>query len=99
MLSPTSEDAGPSAFSTPNLASPSETSLSSRSSFSIPGSTRRKSKPPTSVPKEEGAVEGTSPTESAAPSTGVRLSTVSSKIVPNVLGGESEGEEEGEEEG
>lgn len=89
MLSPTSEDAGPSAFSTPNLASPSETSLSSRSSFSISGSMRRKSKAPTSAPKEKVEIittEGTSPTESTTPSTGVRLSTVSSKMVPNVLG-------------
>ncbi|KAE9977208.1 hypothetical protein EG328_002173 [Venturia inaequalis] len=87
MLSPTSEDAGPSAISAPNLASPSEISLSSRSSFSISGSTRRKSKLPTSAPKEKGEViETTSPTESAAQNTGVRLSTVSSKIVPNVLG-------------
>ncbi|QDS75277.1 hypothetical protein FKW77_001004 [Venturia effusa] len=87
VLSPTSEDAGPSPFSTPNLASPSEMSLSSRSSFSISGSMRRKSKPPpSSAPKEKGEViESTSPTESAAPGTGVRLSTVSSKIVPGVL--------------
>ncbi|TLD37138.1 cysteine proteinase [Venturia nashicola] len=87
MISPTSEDAGTSAFSTPNLASASETSLSSRSSFSISGSLRRKSKPPTSAPKEKGEViESTSPAEPAAAGTGVRPSTVSSKIVPNVLG-------------
>jgi ubiquitin carboxyl-terminal hydrolase 16 len=81
MLSPTSEV--DTAISTPTMMSPSETSLSSRSSFSISGSLRRKSKPPTSAPKSEEVIS-TSPTETMA-STGVRLSTVSSKIVPGAL--------------
>jgi ubiquitin carboxyl-terminal hydrolase 16 len=83
-LSPQSEvEGGSSVLSTPALMSPSETSLSSRSSFSISGSMRRRSRPPTSAPKEE--LQNASPTDTNTSSPGVRLSTASSRIIPAAL--------------
>ena len=78
--------ATPSGTSSPLPPSPSTSSLSSRSSFSISGSLRRKGRPPTSAPRDSTAPNdsaadaGPSPSQtdtSEQPASSVRLSTAS----------------------
>jgi ubiquitin carboxyl-terminal hydrolase 16 len=89
----TDEAASPSELPSPLHPSPSTSSLSSRSSFSISGSLRRRSRPPTSAPRESSTIttaaatttntDGSfSPTVSEAPASSVKLST-NSKIKPS----------------